>query len=231
MGNVGLMAESKAIWAKPARAFSFTAVMVPILAGATAALYYERSLNWGGLIWVPAVALILGLVYKSGMLDKLYRGVTDFYLFLIMGPGTMLALYHSMTGAIDLNALIITSPIAFTAGAIVHVFNYRDMEQDKAAGVFTLANFLGGNGARLLYYLFLAAPYGCVALMVAMGYAELIILLVFLGLPLTMKSVTLIRDADSVREKSLAGLGALTIQLHLLFGLLLTLALLAGYTR
>ena len=203
--------------------------MVPILAGAMAALYYEGSLNSRGLVWVPAVALILGLVYKLGLLDKIYRGVTDFYLFLLMGPGALIAIFYVITGTIGNRAIMISLPIAFTAASIVHVFNYRDLEQDKAANVFTLATFFGRDGARRLYYLLLAAPYVSVALMVAMGYADKIILLVFLGLPLTMKNVTIIRDVDIGREKSLAGLGALTIQLHFLFGLLLSLALLAGY--
>lgn len=217
-------------WSKPARAFSFTAVMVPILTGAMAALYYEGSLSLRVLVLVPAVAFILGMVYKFGFLDKSYRGVTDFYLFLIMGPGPLLAIFYFITGTIGAKAIMISLPIAFTAASIVHVFNYRDLEQDKAANVVTLATILGRHGAKLLYYLFLAAPYGCVALIVAVGYADKIILLVFLGLPLAMKNITIIRNVDLGREKSLAGLGALTIQLHFLFGLLLSLALLAGYT-
>lgn len=219
----------KSQWSKPARAFSFTAVLAPIITGAMAALYYGGSLKSGGLVLVPAVALVLGLVYKFGFLDNIYRGATDFYLFLLMGPGSLLATFYAVTGTIGDRAIMISLPIAFTAASIVHVFNYRDLKQDMAANVFTLATMLGRNGAKLLYYLFLAAPYGCVVLIVALDYADKIILLVFLGLPLAMKNVTIIRDVELGREKSLAGLGALTIQLHFLFGLLLSLALLAGY--
>lgn len=194
-----------------------------------AALYYEGILNSRGLLFVPAVALILGLVYKFGLQNKIYRGVTDIYLFSLMGPGAFLTTFYAMTGGIEMKAIIISLPVAFTAASIVHVFNYRDLERDTAANILTLATILGRKGARLLYYVFLAAPYGCVALMVAMGAVDKIILLVFLGLPLTMKNITIIRDVELGREKSLAGLGALTIQLHFLFGLLLSLGLLAGY--
>ena len=50
-------------------------------------------------------------------------------------------------------------PLALNTEAILHSNNVRDLEEDKKAGIFTMAIYLGFSRSYILYVLLLFVPY------------------------------------------------------------------------
>lgn len=110
----------------------------------------------------------LALVYFGGLSSSfLYTGgigfkyiaLGDVVILIIFGPLSVLFAFMAQTGHVDLNTFYFAMPLALNTEAILHSNNTRDTDNDKKAGIVTLAILIGKSASHILYALLLFTPY------------------------------------------------------------------------
>lgn len=116
----------------------------------------------------PAKMEHLALIYFGGLSSSfLYTGgigfkyiaLGDVVILILFGPLSVLFAYMSQTGHVDWTAIYYALPLALNAEAILHSNNTRDVENDRKAGIVTLAILIGRTASHVLYALLLFTPY------------------------------------------------------------------------
>ena len=109
---------------------------------------------------------------------------------------------------------LLSLPVALLVDAILHANNMRDVPQDKAAGVLTLAGAVGEKAARSLFAFLLFGPIVGVVLFVLLRFIPVSALAVLLVVPILVKAYK-------------TGDVPFIAQSHLLFGLLYSIGVAA----
>jgi 1,4-dihydroxy-2-naphthoate octaprenyltransferase len=84
----------------------------------------------------------------------------------------------------------------------------------------------GGNGSRAIYAALLVGAYAAVIAFSVLGILPLLALAALLSAPIAVRNLRLIARASSPGEMALADV--MTAQLHMVFGVLLTLGVVVG---
>jgi len=121
-------------------------------------LYLVYSAGWVILV-IGIISIAAGFVYTAGPFPLAYNGLGDVFVFIFFGVvGTMGTYYLHTTEFTFLSFLISLSVGAVTTNILV-VNNFRDIDEDKAAGKNTLAVFIGRSFTRLEFILLLVFCY------------------------------------------------------------------------
>ncbi|XP_011156414.1 ubiA prenyltransferase domain-containing protein 1 homolog isoform X2 [Solenopsis invicta] len=127
----------------------------------------------------PAKMEHLALVYFGGLSSSfLYTGgiglkyiaLGDVLILVIFGPISVVFAFMAQTGYIEFGTIYYAIPLALNTEAILHSNNTRDMENDKRAGIVTLAILIGHTLSHILYAFLLFAPY-IILIVVALKYS------------------------------------------------------------
>ncbi len=192
---------------------SLTAVRNVALACAGAAsllgvglCFYRAEGTWrfnGPLLAAGFLGLLGSVNYSTGIKFK-YRGLGVPFVSFLMGPlefWVALMLLSPSFGWIFLSAdvlavfLFLSLPVAALVGVVMHGNDMRDIPSDRAAGITTLASWLGPRGALAYYRFCHILPYGvCLLLWALFGGGRFVFppcafLLPFLCLPLTVRTL------------------------------------------
>ena len=97
-------------------------------------------------------------VYTGGPGLK-YKALGDLLISGTFGPLLVAFTYAVQTGTIGWKPLVASLPITLHIEAILHANNARDVEEDVASGIMTLAARLGEHKSYLFYAVLLALPY------------------------------------------------------------------------
>ena len=116
----------------------------------------------------PAKMEHLALIYFGGLSSSfLYTGgigfkyiaLGDLVILILFGPLSVLFAFMSQTGHVDWTTIYYAIPLALNTEAILHSNNTRDAENDRKAGIVTLAILIGRSASHVLYALLLFTPY------------------------------------------------------------------------
>ena len=162
-------------------------------------------------------------LYTGGPFPLAYWALGEVTVFLAMGVGMVIGTYYVHTGAVATGAVLLSLAVGGLVTAILHANNIRDREVDRAHKKRTLANLLPRRSADLEFQLLALAPFGVVALMIALEPGSWPIALGALALPKAIRLARTIPHAHTPHQlnpyvRQSAGL-------HMQFGLLVT----AGY--
>lgn len=175
------------------------------------------------------VAGFLGAVfYTTTPGSAKYNALGEPLVFVMMGVLMVLGAYLVVAGELTWGALWVSLPVAFLVTAILQANDARDIVDDREAGVTTLAIVLGPERARDFYIALVAATYVSALALVIFGVVPWPALAAFLTLPLAWKLVVAFRENRTEEGSGLVGTIERTAQLHLAFGLLFALGLVAG---
>ena len=217
-----------------------TSLLAAGIVGALGSINYSTGIKfkYRGL-GVPFVSFLMGpleifvafAIAAPNEADGLLCELLDSFKCIVhLGSGGM----SPLKLAIFLGMLILVMlPVALLVGAIMHGNDMRDISTDRAAGIVTLASWLGPRRA-LGYYCFChVAPYVVVIALCAMHFIFLRVnggawlLLPCLALPLSVR--TMRRAVGVYRENPASpawcGLERGTGLVHLVFGVLYAAAL------
>jgi 1,4-dihydroxy-2-naphthoate octaprenyltransferase len=190
----------------------------------------------GGLsLLIVGVIGVLGAIwYTTGRGSAKYNALGSPLVFALMGPGYVLGAYLVQANSLNWNAVWISLPVGFIVAAILHANDTRDIVDDRAAGIRTIATVLGKDGARAYFSFLIFAPYLTVVVLAVLAFthvaavAPVTVLLPLLTLPLALplhKLFWTVRDEKSdLLMPSVEG----TAKLHMAFGVLYTIGLIAG---
>jgi 1,4-dihydroxy-2-naphthoate octaprenyltransferase len=161
----------------------------------------------------------LGITYTMPPLKLKYRALGDIVIYLCFGPLLMQACCVVLTGDTDPLLYAYSVPIGLMTEAILWAGNTRDIKGDLEAGVKTLQNTLGTETSYSLYHFLIFLCYLSVPVLM-MLYENNGLLLTLLSLPIAMDTL------GKFTLDNLAGADERTAQLHLPFGILMTVGVL-----
>lgn len=151
------------------------------------------------------------------------RGLGELTVGLNFGPLVVAGAVYAITGQVTLADFLIGVPIGLLTIAILWINQFPDEAADRASGKINLVVALGKSRARWGYWLLLAAAFGFLLYWLATDFLPTGATLALIALPLGIRtSWILLREYD---QRSLVRANAATIQLHLIFGLLMALGI------
>lgn len=197
--------------------------IVAYLVGLALGLPIVAVQGWPILLFA-AVGLVGGWLYTATK----YAALSDLAIFFLMGPLMVVGAVFALTGRFDGNAVVVSLPVGCLVAAILYANNVRDLGDDRAVGVRTLAVFLGHGAAKWGYPILVSAAYVLTAVMAAVGVWPRWALVVFVTVPMAVGPIVKIARSRPDQPAALVGLDVRTAQLHLLFGLVFAASFVVG---
>lgn len=160
------------------------------LAAVAGLLLVIASQQWW-LIAVGAVAILAAWFYTGGKRPYGYAGLGELVVFIFFGLVATAGSTYVQVLDVNLESWLAGVALGLVACAVLMVNNIRDIAQDKVAGKRTLAVLVGARWAKVLFCVFLLAPFvivGFLALLYPIAWFVLFALL--LALPACLIAVT-----------------------------------------
>ena len=179
------------------------------------------SLARGPLFFAAGLAGALGAVfYTNARLSLKYVALGDMAVFILMGPALVVMAVWALTGRISGEAALLSLPIACLVTAILHGNNMRNIPEDRAAGITTVAMLLGFPVSKIFFAALVGGAYLITLIFALTGYLNLWSILVAASLPV---AIPLVRNVSRAAQPgALLTLPVACARLHLLFGVLYT---------
>ncbi len=182
---------------------------------------------------LPIVALgLLGLAsgyfYTAPPFQYKYRALGVPLVFVLMGPVMTLGTYYAVAGSWSPVALVLSIPVGLLVAAILHGNEWRDISEDTRAGIVTLSSRIGKEVAHYAYLGLILGAYMSLGLAVAFGLLPAATLLAILSLPLLAQVLRSAELGASGQARAIAMIDLQTARLHMTFGALLVLGVLAS---
>ncbi|MGC8561828.1 MAG: UbiA family prenyltransferase [Thermoplasmata archaeon] len=173
------------------------------------------------------IGLIAGLIYGLPKFGWKRIALGDLAVFLAFGPGIFLGSLVLQGGHVGIPQLLISFSLGMIIVAILHGNNWRDMKEDKEAGVKTVALYLGDKGS-LIYYVFLIwASYPLFIAAVLTEPRLFPILGALLTIPWAVRLTKIAGNAKNMKRNLLDMLTASFTTLHIYFSVVFLAAFLA----
>jgi 1,4-dihydroxy-2-naphthoate octaprenyltransferase len=177
--------------------------------------------------------LVLGLIgvfgsyfYTGAPLSLAYRGLGDFMVFALMGPGYVLGAYYVQALHFSWGAFIASIPIGLLCSGVLQANNLRDIDNDAMHGKRTMAVIIGRVAAVKELRLSNLGAYLMVLLGVLTGQFPWLALAVVITAPHAIEEVRLVSDGPDPERHNRAM--ALSGQLQFEFGAVMVAAFLIG---
>ena len=174
------------------------------------------------VLWIGIISIFAGIVYTAGPFPLAYNGLGDLFVFAFFGVVGTMGTFYLHTQEFSILSFLVSLPVGALTTNILIVNNYRDIEEDKAAGKNTLAVYLGKEFTRWEFIFLLLLSYA-VSLILFLNFEyTLWIFLPYITIPFT---ILLIRMLFKLKGESLNKTLELTAKFAGIFGLLLSAGL------
>ena len=181
-------------------------------------VYFEGPV----ILAIGIISILAGLAYTAGPYPLAYRGLGDAFVFMFFGIIGTVGTYYLHTNDLSLVPFIASIPVGSLITNILVVNNYRDFEEDKAAGKFTLAVKLGKTFTRYQFVFLLILSFLIPALLFLLFNFSFLIFLPYLTLPAAFKIILMLYKLEGTQlNKTLE----LTAKLSALYGLLFSVGI------
>jgi 1,4-dihydroxy-2-naphthoate octaprenyltransferase len=191
------------------------------LVGGAIGLYLAWARGWA-LLWIGLLGVFFAFFHNAPPFKLYYLapGVGELAAGISCGPLVLLGSYYTQTQQLSYESLWASVPMGLLAAVILYINEFPDYVADRAVGKRTIVVALGRKRAVWGYAAILLAVYLSIGIGVAMRVLPYALLLALLPLPLAYRAIRgAFRHYDDVQE--LIPTNALTIQLHLVTGLLM----------
>lgn len=187
------------------------------------------ALTGPAILPIGLLGLFMAWAYTAGPWPYKYHALGEPLIIFLMGPLMSLGGYVAVTGAWwDWTAFCVGLPFGFAVAAVLTANNLCDIDDDRDAGVTTMAGVLGFRGARALYIAELVAVYVAIVLLAATNALPWPSLLALLTIPLAVVRIRAVLAADGPADGVLEPMLQATAMLHLAMGVLLLAGALIG---
>jgi 1,4-dihydroxy-2-naphthoate octaprenyltransferase len=183
----------------------------------------ERGLT---ILIIGIAGILGGYFYTAKPFSFKYRAMGDILIFLMYGPAIVAGTFYALTGTFNWSAVYASVPLGLLITGILQANNLRDILHDRKANIKTLATIFGEGFAKGEYVFLIAGAYVVVIILVAVKILPVWSLLVILSIPIAIKNIGMIKGVKIEDTGKIAMLDAMTAQLTLVFGVLLSLSLL-----
>ena len=177
------------------------------------------------ILLLGVLSIVSGWAYTGGPLPIAYTPLGEVFVMAFFGVGAVCGTYWLCTATIGPEPVEAGLALGFLAGGVLLVNNYRDAEADARVGRKTLAILVGPGISRWIYAALLLLPFAVLPL-IAHGLPRGHVWPAFIALPTAL--VLIYRFVREPRGPGFNRILALTAQMQLLFGALLSVGLLVG---
>ncbi len=177
------------------------------------------------VLWLGIIGIVGGFFYTGRPIGYKYVALGDIFIFLLYGPAIVTGTLYALTGVFSISAALISIPLGLLVTGILQANNLRDIINDRKANIKTLATVFGEGFAKGEYVFLIVGAYLTVVLLVVFNVLSFWSLLVFLSLPIALKNMNMIKGVKIEDTGKIAMLDALTAQLTLMFGVLLSISI------
>ncbi|HUW43193.1 MAG TPA: prenyltransferase [Thermoplasmata archaeon] len=199
------------------------AALLAFAVGGLIGLYLAWTVTW----WILPVGIaggLLGLLYVEPKINLAARGIGEIALGLGFGPLMVFGTYLVLTGEVSWLSFLAGIPIGFLITLVLYINQFPDMEADASVGKNHWVVRIGRKRASVGYPIIFGITYAFVILAILFGILPVLSLLFLATIPIAFKASRIVlKNPDNVR--ALIPAQALTIQIHLLGGLLLTVGI------
>jgi 1,4-dihydroxy-2-naphthoate octaprenyltransferase len=184
-------------------------------------LYLVAVGGWPILL-VGILSLLCAIAYTAGPWPIAYRGLGELFVFVFFGIVAVNGTLFVQTGRLDRLGIVASIPVACLVTAILVVNNLRDIGTDARSGKRTLAVRIGAGATKLEYLLLIGVAFLSIPELAILAGPR--ILFALGALPFAAREIVALRRREGAAlNLSLAG----TARLHLVFGALLSIGLVA----
>jgi len=174
------------------------------------------------VLWIGIISIIAGIVYTAGPFPLAYNGLGDLFVFAFFGVVGTMGTFYLHTLEFSILSFLVSLPVGALTTNILIVNNYRDIEEDKAAGKNTLAVYLGRNFTRWEFIILLMLSYAVSFILFLNFDYSYWIFLPYITIPFT---TLLIRMLFKLKGESLNKTLELTAKFAGVYGLLFSAGL------
>jgi 1,4-dihydroxy-2-naphthoate polyprenyltransferase len=199
--------------------------MIVTFAIATAVGLVIVALTGWPILALALLSLGAAVLYTGGPKPLGYIALGEVTVFVFMGPVMVVGAYYVMTVAVTWQVFLVSLPVGLLVAAILHANNVRDIELDREAGKMTVANKFGRRFANWEYASLVWGSYCAILGLVISDTRLWPVLITFATVPVAMRMTLLVFSQATALE--LNQLLRKTAGLHLRFGTMLTVGLLA----
>ncbi len=180
--------------------------------------------------WILPLGVLgigLGYFYTSPKLNLAALGVGEFAVGLGFGPLIVAGAYLVQTGDLSVVPFLAGLPVALLIGLVLFVNQFPDREADGSVGKNHWVVRMGLERAAYWYAGLMAATFATIVALWAVGVFPVWSLVALLPAVIAYKAVRIVLEKHaSVRE--LVPAQAMTIQVHLTVGLLISVGVVAA---
>lgn len=177
------------------------------------------------ILWLGLAGIAGGFFYTGRPVGYKYVALGDIFIFLLYGPAIVTGTFYALTGMFYTEVLLISIPLGLLVTGILQANNLRDIINDRKANIKTLATVFGEKFAKGEYVFLITGAYLTVIVLVVLNVLSVWGLLVFLSLPAAMKNMNMLKGVKIEDTGKIAMLDAMTAQLTLMFGVLLSISI------
>lgn len=179
------------------------------------------------IVGVGVVSLFFAYGYTGGPLPLAYKGLGDAFVFLFFGLVAVGGVFFIQSQNLTEEALVAGAQVGLLCTVLIAINNLRDIEQDRISQKKTLAVRLGKTFVRWEIAFLIGAAYAISFYWAQKGFFAAAVMS-WLTLPLGIYIIRSIFKHEPSQFYNV--LLARSAQLHLLFGILLSVGfLLRGY--
>ena len=188
-------------------------------------LYFNYISKTNLVLWIGLFGMITGFCYTATPFAFGYHGWGEFFVGLDFGILAVTGTYYVQTQAIDRlpELILISLPISFLITAVLYINEFPDYVRDKTASKKTIVVILGKDKAFPGYTLLIYGTFVVVTAAALLKITNYYTLAVLVTLPMALKALKIAKENYNDTQKLIPA-NALTIQLHLLTGLLLSIS-------
>ncbi|MFZ5353082.1 MAG: prenyltransferase [Bacillota bacterium] len=165
------------------------------------------------LIAVGIIGIIGGYSYTGEPIVYKRLGLGAILSFVLMGPLMVFGSYLVLAESFSWSPILLGLPVSLMIPLLMFSNELRDYQRDKDMKIRTLTVRLGFVNGKRIFLILLCSPYFLTLIFIFYRFIPLSALLVFVTLPLAIKSY---RNAATAKKEGVP----ITNKLHLSFGLI-----------
>jgi len=197
--------------------------LIASLAGLVLVLQGHTQAAWLGLLGLGAA-----LLYSLDPIKFMSRGLGEVAIFLAFGPLITWGSYYVLTDQLTWPAFLLGFPLGFLITAVIWINQFPDFPADRDSGKRNLVVRLGLSPSRWIYLGLMSLPFPFLFYLIGGQGISPYVLLAWLASPLAVKAMGILWKHYTAFEKIIPA-QALTVQTHLLLGLLMIIGILLGH--
>ncbi len=169
------------------------------------------------ILVIGILSIIAGITYTAGPFPLAYNGLGDIFVFMFFGIAGTTGTYYIQVKEFSMVSFLTSIPVGALITDILVVNNYRDIEEDKAAGKRTLAVIFGKDFTRFQFIFLILTSFAIPAVLYFFFDFKYWILLPYLTFPIAYKLIIMLYTIEGFQlNKTLE----LTAKLSALYGFL-----------